>query len=709
MVIHNYKTPARNSIYLVSILLLTVLVLGCPGNPGVSGPGKPVNGKSNNVLPIPPLGTAFDYTLSYASIEWAVQDHPRILARQEGIDTLKTQTGPGLAEDLIKSAMEQNKAIEADPKYREPLGPVACAWGFLLTGNAKYLDTVRKCIPWLTEFPPIEKSPESANFSFIQQAYALGAVYDLLYQSFTPDERAQIEKALREKVFHVLAYKVTNLDHNINFWADDPDSNYYLVWHATAGLVAVDLIGVEPDAQKLASLCWERVKRSMDVFHEEKGWREGLTYLDFCWGQSACYFLLAAERNAGLRPFDFPWFADSVAWAWWGALPNRATIADFGDNEPENYSVGSYFERVSALTGDSLYMNEAVAASRKNNLAIDLPVFRAACLARTGNGPMYNESIGNGSLYKSFPGIEWAMIRTGSDAKGPKDDNDFYCAFKSGIAGYDHNHLDQGSLILGAYSEVLLSDPGRGGPDVIRRDPVINCLFEAGLGHNTMIVGDGCYMDLQLFPDNPKYFAKPGKITSQEETPETIIFTTDNSGLYPTEPLNTFRRTFMYVKPGVIKGAPLGALIIADRLLFYSPVKHSILFHTPGEVVNPSTGRATFTSGAARLEYYGTCYGPSVDKVERQKTTMDVRDSTCYFRSTDAESRGSDWIHVLIPAPVDGPAMPEPKFGEAGFGMKISWDSYNVTLMIDPNLGWKPMDKRFLNMGKGMGKGKVIK
>jgi hypothetical protein len=578
--------------------------------------------------------------------------------------------------------------MEANATYREPIGPISCAWGYILTRDQRYLQTVRDSLSWLTEFPPLVKSPEGANFPFIQQAYALGAVYDLLYSDWSDSERQRIEKVLRETVFRTLAYKVTTLDKDINFWADDPYSNYYVVYHSTAGLVAIALAGVEPDAERLASLCWDRVKRSMDVFARGHGWREGLTYLDFCWGQSACYFLLAVERNSNLRPFDYPWFSDSVTWASWGALPDRATIACFGDNEPENYSVGSYLGRVGALTADVRYTQESDATGKVVDLAVDLPVFKAACLGRAPNGPSVMESGFYQGLWRRFDDIEWGVIRTGSNGAGRQDENDFYCAFKSGVAGYDHNHLDQGHMILGAFSEVLLSDPGRGGPDIIRRDPPINCLFEAGLGHNTLIVGDGCYMDLGLFPDNPRYFARPGTITSQEETAEYIQFTTDNSGLYPTEPLTQFQRTFIYIKPGVIPSAELGALVIADHVAFSRPVEHSILFHTPGQVELTGLGRARLINGGARLDYAGYSDVPSVDKVERQETGMPSRDSSCYYRSTESTVAENGWVHVLTPHRADAPPTPEPQLSVDPTNITAIWTSYSLSLLYDSNTGW---------------------
>jgi hypothetical protein len=369
----------------------------------------------------------------------------------------------------------------------------------------------------------------------------------------------------------------------------------------------------------------------------------------------------------------------------WGALPDRATIADFGDNEPENYSVGSYLGRVGAVTGSAYYWQESVATAKIVPSAVDLPVFEAIP-EFTNRDDEFNR-IGNGTC-RRFDGIEWGVIRTGLDGKGWTDENDFYCAFKSGVAGYDHNHLDQGSMILAAYSEILLSDPGRGGPDIIRQDPRINCLFEAGLGHNTLIVGDGCYMDLGLFPDNPKYYARPGKITSNAETDKYVQFTTDNSGLYPTEPLTTFRRTFLYIKPGVIQGDELGSLVVCDRILFSQAVMHSLLFHTPGKVESEQAGHARLINGGARLDYVGYCTVPSTDKVERQQSPMSQRDSSCYYRSTATAGLGSDWIHVLTPARSDGPDTSAPEFKPFTFGVDVVWKDYQVRLTVDPERGW---------------------
>lgn len=664
---------------LIVVIIIAVFVSGITNK----------NLRGREFLPIPPLGTQFDFSSDGEEINWSVGPHPRMLATPGIIETLAADKDSRITQDLISAARQQKALMETNPGYREAVGPIVCAWGYLLTGNQDFLDVVKKALKWLTVFPPVVKSPEGANFPFIQQAFSLGAVYDLLYDKLSDNEREKIEKVLRETVYHTLAYKVTTTDKEINFWANDPYSSYYVVFHATAGLIAVNLFDIEPDAPKLAALCWHRINKSLDVFHQGQGWREGLTYLDSCWGQSALYFFLALERNSDLKPFEMPWFMDSIKWAVWGALPDRATIACFGDNEPENYSVGSYLARVAALTGDMKYLHESQETAKYVDLALDLPIFQAACADRPPlEEASFNKLHASYGIYRIFKDIEWGIIRSGPDGTRWKDENDFYCAFKSGIAGYHHNHLDQGHFILGAFSEVLLSDPGRGGHDLIRRNPYINCLFEAGLGHNTLIVDDGCYEDLNLFPDNPDYFSRPGTITWHEETHDRLQFTTDNSGLYPKEPLNKFQRTFIYIKPGIIREAELGALLIIDRIAFDLPKSHSILFHTPGEVKISGPAQAEFVNGSARLDYYGFCSIESIDKVEKQTTGMPIRDSVCLFRSTKNESTGSDWIHVLIPARVEAPPSPEPEFRRFMFGVIVAWENYELTLLVDPRLGW---------------------
>ena len=680
----------RASILTITAGILAAGLSGCPGTGERDG-----GASSENILPIPATGT--EYLYDGNPLEWGLADHPRIMARPEGIEYLKSHERDATHMGLMEAAEMSRMALDNDPNFREATAPLACAWGYVLTGDEGYLQTVRNSLSWLLEFPPIYRVPEGANFPFMQQAYALGGLYDLLYSEFTEEEISEIERVLTDTVFNTLAYKVTEYDENINFWALDVDTNYYLFFHATAGLIAIDLYDVVPEAPALAEHCYTRVNESMDAFASENGWREGLTYLDFCWGQSACYFLLAIERNTSETPYEHPWFRASVPWSLWGMLPDRRTVACFGDNEPENYSVGSWMARLAALTGDMDYLTEAYAtaaviadsgeSAEMSRLALDLPLFTAMTIGREPSGPMMSDFIYEGTMKRYLPGIEWGFIRTGPSGTGWEGDDDFYLAFKSGVAGYDHNHLDQGSMILAAYSNVLLSDPGRGGPDQIRQDPALNCLFEAGLGHNTLIVGDGCYMDLELFPDNPYYYADPGAISSVEETDEFIQFTTDNSGLYPHENLADYKRSFIYLKPGVIEGAQLGVLIVADRIAFSEEKDHSLLFHCPGSVETVETGVAKLINGDSQLNYFGWCSIPTADKVERQETTWPSRDSFCYFRSTAEPVSMSDWVHVMIPAYV-ADEVPRPTFEQDLMGIKVVWEGYEVTLYLKPVEGY---------------------
>ncbi len=692
----------------ITFLILVFTLTACPA---------PENGDIESdpdiYLEIPPPGTEFIYVESL--VAWEFQSHPRVMAgsgrNQQSEHFINTMLG----QNLLDLADSSKIRMDSDPDYHEAVAPVALAWGYIITGDEEYLESVRNSLEWLLDFPRLVKYPEGDNIAFLQQAMALGGVYDLLYDEFNEDERTEIETVLRETVFHTLAYKVTEYDKEINFWANDPDTNYFLIFHSTAGLVSIILTDIEPDAAELAGHCWERVRESMDAFADENGWREGLTYLDFCWGQSALYFLLAVEGNSDLKPFDESWFDASVRWAWWGALPDRETIACFGDNEPENYSVGSYLFRAGILSVNEDYLWEADATSQVREMALDLPLFAAMCLGRpasvlTDDGDSITDQeiyaefypdlewyISNlsddpgwnkGITTEYFPGIEWGFIRAGSADPGLNIEDDFYLAFKSGVSGYDHNHLDQGSMILAAYSEILLSDPGRGGPDIIRQDPYINCLFESGLGHNTLIFDDGCYMDLDLFPDNPDYFSDKGSITSYFENNAIIQYTTENSGLYPTEPLDTYRRTFLYIKPGVIDDYDLGALVIADRVLLTTEKNHSFLFHTPGEVELIETGVAKLINNGARLDYFGFCTIPTIDNAERQETSMESRDSTCYFRTIDTLSAGSDWIHVLVPKRVDDPDSPRPEFTMHPLGITVRWDDHVIDFIVRRNLGW---------------------
>ncbi|MCX6645299.1 MAG: hypothetical protein NTY09_02920, partial [bacterium] len=301
--------------------------------------------------------------------------------------------------------------------------------------------------------------------------------------------------------------------------------------------------------------------------------------------------------------------------------------------------------------------------------------------------PDFNANI----LTDHFPGLEWGFIRAGTESEDRNPEDDFYLAFKSGVSGYDHNHLDQGSMILAAYSEILLSDPGRGGPDIIRQDPYINCLFEAGLGHNTLIFGDGCYLDLKLFPDNPVYFSGKGRITYVWEDVQIIQYTTDNSGLYPTEPLQKFLRTYIYIKPGIIAGYESGALIIADHVSLNAEKSHSFLFHTPGEVSIIEPGVAELTNHGVRLDYFGYCSVPSTDKAELQDTSMPSRNSTCYYRSTENPSIQSDWVHVLVPSRADDPPSERPVFTSGEESVVVEWGSYKILLNFIPDTGWVVM------------------
>ena len=659
------------------ILFLAALFSGCGGN----------SSQSANNLPIPPLGTKFEYSVSGVPVEWSIRPHPRIFVYPSMVQFWKDQYSyTDVGKILVDSADEQLKLMESDKSYHEALGPVFFTWAYLIHGDGKYRVAVKNSLSWLTKFPPIVKAPESDNDPFLRQAFALAAVYDLLYNELEPDEKVKIEKALRETAFHTLAYKVTTYDKTINVWANNIYSGDYVRWFSTAGLVAIALSGVEPDANDLANLCYLRLKRSMDVIEKEHGWREGLDSLDYSWGQYALYFLQAVDRNSSMGqsndiPAFWAWYCDSAVWPMWGELPNNTAYADFGDSDPGSSPAGSYLRRIGAITGVSIYGGIAMGMTTSVSSAADVPIFVASTSGLIMDPPAQF------GTWKKFDGIEWGVIRDGLQGGEWMDPNDFYLAFKSGISGYDHNHIDQGSMILAAYGQTLLSDPGKGN-DVIRRDPKINNLFKGGIGHNTLIVGDGFYPDLGYEPDNPKYFSRPGKILSNDETDQYIQFTTDNSGLYPTEPLTTFHRTFLYIKPGVIQGDPLGCLVVCDRVIFRTPTPHSILFHTPGTVEQGDTGHAKLINGGARLDYVGYCSVPSVDKVEKQETGIPSSDSTCYYRSVQFGTEGSDWIHVLTPAHATDPDSPAPEFKSLVYGVDVVWKDYHVVLVVNPDKGW---------------------
>lgn len=488
----------------------------------------------------------------------ALKEHPRLIADNRALIALQESSLSPEHALIMKKAEQFYAEYKIDPKKGDTIFPGYFALAYKISGDEKYLEAARRMVLKVAKFPQWNRRPESSNFYKIELAYAVGLAYDILYDKFSLKERKKIEEDLA-LVLDGILWHIQGKPSK-TFWTDAPNSNYFVAWHSAAGLLAICLGDRYPRWQEAVNIAYSGVSKSLDIFKRDGGWIEGLTYQDFAWGQHGLFFLNALRVNDGPNKLSEEWFRTSVLFALAGILPSGTEQVNFGDNISDPIASFGYIWRSRAFF-NSPFLDDFLSLYLPDPDYPLIPldsILMEAILQHDPTLPL--SEFPEPSPCQYFPGIEWVALR-----QDWIDKSGFYLAMKAGYGGWDHNHVDQGTMILAFGGRTFIADAGKGDFNA-RKKFEVNNFYGGPHGHNVFIPGtaDGscAWNDFSMYSDNSAYRQTDAKIIEFVDTFNSTSFTMILDGAYPSEGLTRWRRTVLWLKPGA--ELPGGAVLIID-------------------------------------------------------------------------------------------------------------------------------------------------
>lgn len=429
------------------------------------------------------------------------------------------------------------------------------AWVWLATGDKWFLEATRQRTMQMADLDPngliseANSGSDAGNLDFSNAAVvgALGEVYDLLYDEFTPAERERIRAAIKARaapMFAKLAKAPLGLMRG-HGWQ-------HAFLDALAGAVAI--VDEEPVAREWVELGLKSFVAMYPWFGgSDGGSQEGPKYFH---GEEMIASLETLDlfRTAfGLRLEDGnPWFRASSYFLIY-SYPPGSVYAKIGDadtgvkNDLNDRPEPGGKARLAAWRMAELYGNRDIAAYAQavpaDSAGLTLSQFlRWSNPATTAPRPL-------AELPKARAFADVGTVFTHSDLAHPEE-NVRLVFHSSPYGGFGHAHADQNSFHLFAYNEELLLDSGYYTPT---GDPHRVKWSVRTKAHNTILVDDTG----QSWGDSRGY----GRLTHFETHDDWTYFTGSAGAAYPDAPLQRFDRHIAW-----LRGVDVQTYVIVDDL-----------------------------------------------------------------------------------------------------------------------------------------------
>jgi hypothetical protein len=423
--------------------------------------------------------------------------------------------------------------------------------------------TVMKWPTWAPPWFPAHGQPTyyPAGEFTAQIAFA----YDLLYDRFSPQERAVIREGLMQKGI-VPAYREYVLDDrvlsNTSNWISHSVSGALLAATAIAG------DGENPDLDLYTNGLLSKLEGHLAGSYLADGsYGESISYHEFDL-ETMAPALIALERVFGL---DY-WSRSHVNDSLWYPLSTLATpisgCLDMGDTHcPAGHTIAP----VVAESHNPVlhwYEDHFAPASIEDFLFSD-------------DALQSEPPKASGSRY--FPNKGAVVFRTGWNP------HDAVLLFRAG-PNFNHNHADQGSFLLRALGENLVTE---GGYADYYKDPYYDSYFKQAEGHNTVLIdGDPesqTIADTLTFPALHQY----PRIVDTVLSAAIDGVTSELQQVYGGR-LQRFVRCIVFVKPDY--------MMVYDELVPNGRAAFDWLLHLP-DVSRVTTDAATalYSGNAASL------------------------------------------------------------------------------------------------------------
>jgi hypothetical protein len=524
-------------------------------------------GVSQPLVPIPPATNIFAHLK---------KGHPRLLATQADFARLKERIA---AESQLQAwhtnlqAQAQDILNAAPSRYEIPDGLRLLATSrrvqqrvytlallYRLDGDQRYAERAWKELAAAAEFS--DWNPRHfLDTAEMTHGFAIG--YDWLYDVWSPEQRATLQRAVVEKGFGpaMKLYRThsgwTRMHHNWN-----------QVCNGGIGMGALALAEVEPElAGEALHDALESVQIAMAEFSPDGAWKEGPGY----WNYATSYnvVLLAGLQTAlgtdfGLSSIGafqqtglFPIYLT-------GPLGRTFNYADGGDHTlsaPQMFWLARQFNQPAC----AWYERRLAAPS-----ALDLLWFDAAGASPKAAGL---------PLDKYYRGAEVALMR--SDWENPTA---LFVGFKAGDNKANHSHLDLGSFVFDAAGARWAVDLGADNYNLpgYFGGQRWNYYRLRAEGQNTLVINPGDA------PDQDPTAAT--RITRFESTPDRVYAIADLTPAYAKNARRVWRGIALLDRDKVL---------VQDEIQAGKPLEVWWFMHTPAAVNIEGDGHS------ARLKQIG--------------------------------------------------------------------------------------------------------
>ena len=479
--------------------------------------------------------------------------------------------------------------------------------------------------------------------------YAIGWAYDLLYDRFTPAERARIRTSLERHADLVYEAFASNTKRQLNF-----TQNHDFIPTAGLAVTALALMGESPNAEKWAVLARAHHHRAGQLLSPDGYYYEGMEYWIFStpW---LVHFLDAWEHSTGESLWDRGQFRNWKYYLAHAILPDGQTVVDFGDiwqgpltraKQGEDYAreyptgtLKSNFNvlyRVAARFQDA--EAQAVAArcaafGHTNQEEWWTLLWRDAALAPAPMNilPLSHHFEDSGVVYHR---TSWTADATAVAFKAGPPEGHRVTRLVATVPEWrlssGHAHPDAGSFIIWARGRYLTGDTGYAGQPQARQ-------------HNTITVGgqgQGDEGDHDVWPKLDQAALATVRIASVQFTPTGMRVEADAAGAYlPTAGLVRFHRTF------TMTGAD--QFSVADTIELRTPKTIEWFLHADAPV-EEQAGRYRLGGGPSPLRV--TVEGPPGSRLTTGKTILMAPGKPGSITDGTQEQRGYELMLQTAPA-----------------------------------------------------------
>lgn len=408
--------------------------------------------------------------------------------------------------------------------------------------------------------------------------------YDLLYDHLSESERALVRRALIERSI-IPTFKEYVADNrimaNTSNWIAHTVGGALIAAAAIAGDVRKDEAGGRFEIY-LNGLLRKFEAHLAASYLPDGSYGEGISYQEFDLETTALAFE-ALKRVYGVDYWRRSRVIESLAFPLYTLAQPTSASLDMGDSHPPSgRTIAPLVVQSNAPTLRWFY-DQFPHSEIRDFLFFDDSIKQQA--PRLPTSRIFRDK-GN------------AVFRTGWGA------DDLVFLFRAG-PNFNHNHADQGSFLLTAFGEPLITEAGWSD---YYKDPYYATFFTQAVGHNTVLV-DG-NPESQALPDTPQFAALNAypKITGAVTSEFYDAVSSDLTSVYQGR-LNRYTRRVVFVKPHYL-------VVFDDLATSGEPAKFDWLLHLPDRArINASSGLAVYRGDKAALAVKSLAPGEAGIKV----------------------------------------------------------------------------------------------